>query len=222
MFTGTPRFREPSPPPRMRRVTSWWGYLMFRFFVCAACAVSAAARVLYELTDLITWVLVHFSTFVADLANVHVEFYDVRSPIAIAPGVEDSNSASERLRKFKEAVVNDKWRKRSCPKRPSSLPVALTPDPPELPQAGTPTAAPTLTISPPTSRSILVTRTTEQSTKAATDIDLTFTTPPTADPFHTPPRLAPIEVPSQATVRARSPGSPGSLERRRSPRFRDR
>ena len=52
MSMPTSDFRQPDPslPPRTRRVSSWWGYLLLRFFVCVACLMAALAKVLYEIT----------------------------------------------------------------------------------------------------------------------------------------------------------------------------
>ena len=108
--------------PAVRRVSSWWGYIVLRVFVCAACVVSTLCKIVAEIADLLNWVFTLMCYFWGHCGNVRAEFYEPTMPVANLPGHDDSNTASARLRQFRQVAVQS-W---ECPegerRRPSFLP----------------------------------------------------------------------------------------------------
>ena len=130
--------------PVVRRVSSWWGYISLRVFVCLACVASTFCKIVAEVADLLNWVFTLLCYFWGHCGNVRTEFYEPTSPVANVPGHDNSNNASARLQRFREAVGHSHVHSEAERRRPSFLPELLSgvPFPADLPAAPTAQAFP--------------------------------------------------------------------------------
>ena len=202
----------------MKRVTSRWGYVLWRMAVITAAIGAAACTVIYEVTDLLTWIFTRTACFLGAASEVRVEFFDPECPIGNFPGRDDSHLAHSRFRVFSDgqAMVNDD---------PGTSSVVTCPSQPVRPtflRNVSRTATPTVyhgqnsRISGPTEArpSIFV----EEIPRDEEETErYTFHTPPsvsldtcvnTVDPFTTPPRTPTVIVPSSCDLAALEPNSP--------------
>ena len=166
--------------PAVRRVTSRWGWFLWRFVSCLLSVLSVACVIIFEIADIVTWMFVKLALFLSNASEVHVEFYDPQRPIANSPGRDDSTSIDCRYRDFLEtqALANraHRFRGEGCPERPEHL-SSLHAD---------------VRDTRSTARGISVE---EVQTNCEAEDYRPFYTPPPADPFVTPSPTTTILVP---------------------------
>ena len=162
--------------------------------------------VVYELTDLCTWVLVKLSQFLSTASEVRIEFYDPRDPISNNPDVEDSTVVDRRYLNFQRLR---QWRASDKPMPEGGTSKAIRPA--FLPRSAavrrnSQDATPLLRQEEsevPRVRGITVE---EVGTMRESLGNEAFVTPPPYDPFQTPARTSTIAVPPAIAYSSSDPG----------------